>query len=303
MSKMKERTVIMDLKHLQTFIVLVEKGGVIKTSMQLNYSQSSVTKHIQALEKEFQVRLFETNKSKLTPAGECLYHYAKKTLAEYDTICKRVKLEDFYRCSIRVAGLEQHCYHYFMPVFNELFRKYPDTKISISTSDMEENYHKLREDEADFAIIADYFISDTYERCLIGYEDVVILIAKETYERDHDPKTILERCPIFVHQYRKLNYHFFQKELEHPHVVECNSPEVIYESVLHYNGIGVVGTARYEKEIEEGSVLVLETLDSQVPVELVVKKTTLSHPLKKELFQMFIEKYRHVETTVFKDQD
>ena len=281
----------MDLKHLQTFVVLAEKGGVIKASMHLNYSQSSVTKHIQALEKEFQVRLFENNKSQLTAAGECLYHYAKKVLFEYDSILKEVRLEDYSHCSMSVAGLEQHCYSYFMPVFHSLYQRYPDIKVTISTSDMEENYKKLQEDSVDFAIIADYFISDEYERCLLGYEDVGLLMSKDVYDKDSDKDTIMERYPIFVHHFRKLNYHFFQKELEHPHVVECNSPEVIYKSVLQYGGIGVVGTARYQKEMAEGTVIMLKALDSHVPVELVAKRSTLAHSIKRELFEMFRKKY------------
>lgn len=284
----------MDIKHLQTFVVLAERGGVIKASMQLNYSQSSVTKHIQALEKEFQVKLFETNKSQLTSAGECLYHYAKKVLFDYDNISKQVQMEDYYHSSLSVAGLEQHCYSYFLPVFHSLYHKYPELKVTISTSDMEENYKKIHEDNVDFAIIADYFISDEYEKCLLGYEDVGILMSAEVYEKDLDKATVLERYPIFVHHFRKLNYHFFQKELLHPHVVECNSPEVIYESVLNYGSIGVVGTARYEKELREGRVVMLKPLDEHVPVELVAKKSTLKHAVKRELFDKFRERYKYV---------
>ncbi|MFS0780266.1 LysR family transcriptional regulator [Bacillus sp. 1P06AnD] len=281
----------MDLKHLKTFVVLAEKKGIIKAALYLNYSQSSITKHIQALEKELHVKLFEGNKSHLTPAGECLYSYAKKLLKEYDLVCNEVRAETHQERRIRVAGLEYYCFHYFMPFLRKLFDHHADIRIEILGGDMEEVYRKLREGQVDFAVVADYFIPDEFEMCFLDNEDVVILMSKDCYERDAHPETILERYPIMVHQFHKLNYNFFQRELDHPHIVECNSPEVIYESVMNYDTLGIVGTARYKDAIEDGSVVVLETLDAEIPVYLVTRKCTLMQPIKQELYDMFVQQH------------
>ena len=63
--------------------------------MRLNYSQPTVTKHLQHLEDEIGLPLFEKvdNKRKLTKAGEFLYEHSKNILNEMFTMQRR--LEEF----------------------------------------------------------------------------------------------------------------------------------------------------------------------------------------------------------------
>ena len=66
-----------------------------------------------------------------------------------------------------------------------------------------------------------------------------LLMSKDVYDKDSDKDTIMERYPIFVHHFRKLNYLFLKELQEHPHVVnDSQQPRVIYKSVLQY-GISV----------------------------------------------------------------
>lgn len=61
----------MELKHLNTFLVLSRLKNFTKTAQYLDYAQSSVTAQIQRLEEDLHVRLFERiGKSvSLTPEG------------------------------------------------------------------------------------------------------------------------------------------------------------------------------------------------------------------------------------------
>lgn len=49
----------MEIRHLQTFVSVVEKNGFTRASEHLGYAQSTVTTHIQALEEELGQTLFE----------------------------------------------------------------------------------------------------------------------------------------------------------------------------------------------------------------------------------------------------
>lgn len=70
----------MDLKHLEEFVALAETGNYLEASDELFISQSTLSKHIMALEKELGVSLFErtTRKVRLSSDGECFLPYAVK---------------------------------------------------------------------------------------------------------------------------------------------------------------------------------------------------------------------------------
>lgn len=72
----------MDINYLKEFVVLAEIGNYMKAADALFISQSSLSKHIKALEKEVGLSLFErsTRKIQLTPYGETLLPYARKII-------------------------------------------------------------------------------------------------------------------------------------------------------------------------------------------------------------------------------
>lgn len=49
----------MELRHLQTFITIVELEGFTKAAEHLGYAQSTITSHIQILENELGEALFD----------------------------------------------------------------------------------------------------------------------------------------------------------------------------------------------------------------------------------------------------
>jgi DNA-binding transcriptional LysR family regulator len=72
----------MELKHLQTFRQVVESGSFTRAAHALGYVQSNITAHIQALESELGVPLFDRlgREVRLTSAGRQLHTYAVRLL-------------------------------------------------------------------------------------------------------------------------------------------------------------------------------------------------------------------------------
>lgn len=70
----------MDIGYLKEFVVLAEIGNYMKAADALFISQSSLSKHIKAMEKELDIPLFErsTRKIQLSPYGETLLPFARK---------------------------------------------------------------------------------------------------------------------------------------------------------------------------------------------------------------------------------
>lgn len=80
----------MDIKYIKDFVVLAEVANYLEASEQLFISQSSLTRHIQQLEKDIGTQLFDrtTRKVALNKYGQMFLPYANKIVQiqyEYET--------------------------------------------------------------------------------------------------------------------------------------------------------------------------------------------------------------------------
>lgn len=78
----------MEISKLTTFVDLAETLNFSKTAINLYITQSSVSKHIQALEKELGHSLFTRNRKEavLTDYGRAILPYAQKMVADQDAL-------------------------------------------------------------------------------------------------------------------------------------------------------------------------------------------------------------------------
>jgi DNA-binding transcriptional LysR family regulator len=86
----------MEIQQLKYFLEVAEKGNFTAASAELSISQSSLSKHIKALEEELGVKLLDRNTRsvKLTEAGSEFKEYAFRTVEAYREIMFRM---DEYR--------------------------------------------------------------------------------------------------------------------------------------------------------------------------------------------------------------
>jgi DNA-binding transcriptional LysR family regulator len=77
---------MMDLRHLQTFKVIAETGSFVQAAERLQYAQSTLTLHIQQLEAELGVELFDRQRRKiqLTAAGHTLLIHTQHVLNQVE---------------------------------------------------------------------------------------------------------------------------------------------------------------------------------------------------------------------------
>ncbi len=80
----------MEIRNFKTFKAIVEQGSFVKAAKSLNYAQSSVTSHIQAIEDYFEEPVFDRigKRISLNSFGKKVYTRTIKLLEEYDLVCK-----------------------------------------------------------------------------------------------------------------------------------------------------------------------------------------------------------------------
>ena len=128
----------MDISYIREFVMLAECGSFSEAAARLFISQSSISKHIQALEKELGMPLFNrtTRSIRLSEAGALYLPYAKKLAA----LCmdSEIALDDLkHRSSTSLTiAVMQHPQYYDMARYITGFREaYPELTFSMVEAD------------------------------------------------------------------------------------------------------------------------------------------------------------------------
>src|SRR5262245_23213540 len=83
----------MDIRHLRTFVTVVDSGGVARAAARLNMTQPTASRQIEVLEAEFGLPLFDRigRRVQLTSEGEDLLLRGRRLLAEADSMVERAR--------------------------------------------------------------------------------------------------------------------------------------------------------------------------------------------------------------------
>lgn len=154
--------IIINIEQIQYFLAIKKTASFSAAAHELCISQSSLSKHIKALESELDTILFErTSRTiKLTPAGEDFYIYANNFLDEYNSIIQGMKkhsLSNKKKLNIgSIAVITQYGITSSLALFKT---KYPKYDINIIEDENEAIIKLLLNSEIDFAIVRDFNLS------------------------------------------------------------------------------------------------------------------------------------------------
>jgi DNA-binding transcriptional LysR family regulator len=153
----------MDLHQLFVFTKVVEHKSFSKAAEDIFLSQSTVSSHIQALERTLNVSLFDRvgRENILTPAGERLYQWALKLLLLKDQAMLDIKegateLRGIIRISASsVPG------QFMIPRMVKKFRSlYPKATFHVNQSSSKNVAEKVLSGSVDFGILGEKYEND-----------------------------------------------------------------------------------------------------------------------------------------------
>ena len=148
----------MDTKLAYTFIKVAELGNITKAAEQLGYSQGSVTSHIQQLEQQLGVQLFDRigRGIQLTDAGKNFRPIAADLIkASENADAFAANWDDPYGpLTIEASsGISVSILSKLLPEFRDL---YPGIQVIIwPNDDTDPTVRRLRQNRSDFAMFTD----------------------------------------------------------------------------------------------------------------------------------------------------
>lgn len=146
----------MDFRQLETFIEVVNMKSFSKAAEKMFLTQPTVTNHIQCLEKELGIPLFNRSGKKIstTEAGELLYNYAKEIINMRDTANFNIskyqgKIEGILEISSSTIPKQ-----YVLPkILKDFSTEYPFVGFDINHGDSKQVIQNILDGYTNFGIV------------------------------------------------------------------------------------------------------------------------------------------------------
>ena len=139
------------LKYM-AFIKTVETGSFTKAATELNYAQSSVSKMIADLEKEWGMTLLERDRNgvQVTSSGEQVLPYARRLIDDYRKLEAQVDaMNGLETGRIRIGTFASVAIHWLPNIIAEFQKDYPGIEYELLMGDYEEVENWILEGRVD----------------------------------------------------------------------------------------------------------------------------------------------------------
>jgi LysR family transcriptional regulator, regulator of the ytmI operon len=127
----------MELRHFLTFRAVLREGSFLKAARALRLAQPTVTLHIQELEAELGVELFDRRgrRRPQTPAGELFAERALPILDAVDSLSRSMaELRDGRSGLLRIGSIEPAASQRVTPLLGRLQRQRPALRVRLDVS-------------------------------------------------------------------------------------------------------------------------------------------------------------------------
>jgi DNA-binding transcriptional LysR family regulator len=176
----------MKTEQLQSFVAVCETGGFTKAAQKLYTTQSAVTKHIEALERDLGFRLLErsTRSVALTAAGEAFLVNARRALATLEEGIAAASAQNLADTNRLNLG---YVYLYLDSQASDWLSEFKAScpiqpTISITESNPEQLISQIMSHSLDGAFVGTIDLADipsSLERLTINLANEIILLSRE----------------------------------------------------------------------------------------------------------------------------
>lgn len=267
---------------MQTFKTVVDCHSFTKAAQALQYSQATITSHIQQLEDEMGAPLFDRlgKKIQLTALGRELYPYAVELLTSYAKI-RHIAAYEEIKGELRIGASETITIFKLAGVLAAYKKRYPDVTISLANDHCQLLRERLHTGELDIAITLEPLVDDPQLVTEVCGEEPLVFVGAG----DHTLGDIAEAngaCIVFSEPPCSLR-RFFESYLTEKGIgcrdhMAFTSTEAMKQCVASGLGISLMPLLSVEPYLRAGTMKVIP-----VAGEPLTFYTQLSHHRNKWL--------------------
>lgn len=289
----------MDLVYLRTFREVARCQSFTRAADHLGYAQSSVTAHIQKLENEYGVVLFERfgRAMRLTSAGEQLQRYFEQILSLYD--------ESKHLISRQVSGhldigtIESLIAYFLPPVFNRFREAFPQINLQALPLAEPQIVQLIKTGELDVGIILDRLVGDEDVDTIVIRQEQLVLVAPPGHplcgSRAVGPQDLQHLSYIATEQTCTYRAAFERMLADNgvPYRIlhEFGSLEAIKRLVGYGLGVGLLPRIAIDREVAEGQLAIIPFAHPDISfyTQIVLHKKKWRSPAIRHLIALLAE--------------
>ncbi len=166
----------MEIETLKYFLKLAEVKKFIDAALDLDISQSSLSKKIQKLEYELGVHLFSrtSHTTQLTEEGRTFYPFAKTIVDQYEAA-----LRALHKNTLRLGCMTVLAPYGIPKVVHHFLRDHPDVEMQVKEGRALEIIEDI--DEYDFIIVRSILLpkSDSYRLKQLADDELCVVVSEQ----------------------------------------------------------------------------------------------------------------------------
>lgn len=274
----------MEIRQLKTFMSIVKLGNFSQAAQYLGYTQSTVTTHIQLLEKEFNTVLFERfgHQLMLTTDGERLYDYAEQITKLAEDTKNQLENFDAPHGPLTIGMPESLCVYYLTDVLKEYASLYPEVELKLKLGIGSDFRNLLRKNMMDLAFLLEKKPHDSDLVCQFLWPEPVVMVASRQHPLTScsciEVKDLRNHTLILTES--GSNYQSVLKEtlakasVQPQSILEIGQIEILKQFVSDGLGITLLPQAAVQRDLDTGTLVALpwQGRDLNVSAHLVYHK-------------------------------
>lgn len=304
--RLDDRKNAMDTKYFKTLKAILETGSFQKAAQALHYTQSTVTFHVQQLERIFSIKLFNKvgRKMELTQIGREILPYVDTILQATEQIENYGKEISEMRGTLKLVAPDSVLIYVLQDAIQQFVQEAPNIQLIVNSLPSDEINHAVLDGVADIGINCDrgiYFKSIQYQHgapfhaCLVAApdwngEELDFITPRQC-------KNISMICnePTSSYQ-RQMNRYLAERDIVLKPYMKMQSIEAVKRSVMNRLGVAYIPLFSVEKEIENRCLQKIPTtMDSYVFTSVILyHKDRWVSPQMKLFLQICTEQWEKV---------
>lgn len=168
----------MNISHLKTLLAVARNGSFSTAALQLDISQSAVSRAIASLEEELGVPLLVRGRfgARLTPVGERITDYAQEIIKLREHIEREAdRAKGLHGGRLRIASFRSAATHLLPPMIAQFSHRFPHVEVSLTELDPIGIDQALREGQVDLGLVP-LPRSEEFETWEIARDEYVALL-------------------------------------------------------------------------------------------------------------------------------
>lgn len=266
----------MELRNLNTFILVAEMGSFTKAAEQLGYSQSTVSFQIKQLEDEFGCLLFEriNHTITLTEKGHELVTYAHQIRTLTDDLKESLENEKEIKGHIHVVTPDSVCEEMINSHYIDFHTKYPSISVRFTTGDSAVMLHMLEHNEADVILTLDHHLYNK-DYVIAKEEQLPMHFVTGSHSKFAPVKSLsikdIINEPFILTEYgqgyrRVFDRELAKKSLEITPVLEIGRTDIITSLIAQSNMISFLPDFVTKSLVESGQLCYLNICDMNIDI-------------------------------------